>query len=402
MTLLPHMAARIFGAPLLIHRPKLEVILAVLGPRIGLTESDAAIPSPVTRSSPASSGGIAVLPIYGTLVRRTIGLEAASGLTSYQDIAVQLDAAVADPSVAAIVLDIDSPGGESGGVFDLADRVRAAAQRKPVWALANDMAYSAAYALGSAASRFFVTRTGGVGSIGVIAMHADQSVRDAKDGVRYTTVFAGARKNDLNPHEPISDEAHAFLKSEVDRIYGLFVDTVASHRGLSGDAVRTTEAGVFFGADAVAAGLADAVGTFDDLLGELTAALSPPPAHAVAALGNFPSPRLEHFMNEPGTTADPGVGADPDRTDDAAAPMTIEDAQEVAELCALAGCPERIAGFLATRTTASTVRRQLLTARATGQEINSLITPNAATSATQSLNDNPLVLAARARAGLEK
>ena len=107
-------------------------------------------------------------------------------------------------------------------------------------------------------------------------------------------------------------------------------------------------------------------------------------------------------MNEPGTTADPGVGADPDRADDAATPMTIEDAQEVAELCALAGCPERIAGFLATRTPASTVRRHLLTARATGQEINSLITPNAAASATQSLNDNPLVLAARARAGLEK
>lgn len=402
MTLLPHMAARIFGAPLLIHRPKLEVILAVLGPRIGLSESGAPLPVPVTRSPPVAEGGIAVLPIYGTLVRRAVGLEAASGLTSYQDIAAQLDAAIADPSVAAVVLDIDSPGGESGGVFDLADRVRAAAQIKPIWALANDMAYSAAYALGSAASRFFVTRTGGVGSIGVIAMHADQSVRDAKDGVRYTTVFAGARKNDLNPHEPISDEAHAFLKSEVDRIYGLFVDTVASHRSLTGDAVRATEAGVFFGNDAVTAGLADAVGTFDDLLSELTAALSPPPALADAALGNFHPPRLEHFMNEPASTADPEVGADPDRDPESPTPMSIEDAQEVAELCALAGCPERIAGYLAARTPAATVRSQLLTARAAGQEINSLIAPSAATSAAHSLNDNPLVLAARARAGLEK
>jgi len=398
------MAARIFGAPLLIHRPKLEVILAVLGPRIGLSENGAPIPSPTTRSPPVAGGGIAILPIYGTLVRRTVGLEAASGLTSYQDIAAQIDTAIADPAVAAIVLDIDSPGGESGGVFDLADRVRVAAQVKPVWALANDMAYSAAYAIGSAASRFFVTRTGGVGSIGVIAMHADQSVRDAQDGVRYTTVFAGARKNDLNPHEPISDEAHAFLKSEVDRIYGLFVDTVASHRGLSSEAVRATEAGVFFGNDAVAAGLADAVGNFDDVLNELVASLSPPPAlsAAAAALGNLHQPRLEHFMNEPGTTADPGVGADPDRDPVSPAPMTIDDAQEVAELCALAGCPDRIAGFLAARTPATKVRSQLLGARASGQEINSLISPNAATSATQSLNDNPLVLAARARAGQEK
>ena len=404
MTLLPHMAARIFGAPLLIHRPKLEVILAVLGPRIGLSENGTPIPSPTTRSPPVAGGGIAVLPIYGTLVRRTVGLEAASGLTSYQDIAAQIDTAIADPAVAAIVLDIDSPGGESGGVFDLADRVRVAAQVKPVWALANDMAYSAAYAIGSAASRFFVTRTGGVGSIGVIAMHADQSVRDAQDGVRYTTVFAGARKNDLNPHEPISDEAHAFLKSEVDRIYGLFVDTVASHRSLSSEAVRATEAGVFFGNDAVAAGLADAVGNFDDVLNELVASLSPPPAlsAAAAALGNLHQPRLEHFMNEPGTTADPGVGADPDRDPVSPAPMTIDDAQEVAELCALAGCPDRIAGFLAARTPATKVRSQLLVARASGQEISSLITPSAATSATQSLNDNPLVLAARARAGQEK
>lgn len=402
MTLLPHMAARIFGAPLLIHRPKLEVILAVLGPRIGLSESGTPIPVPATRSTPASDGGIAVLPIYGTLVRRAVGLEAASGLTSYQDIATQLDAAIADPSVAAIVLDIDSPGGESGGVFDLADRVRAATQIKPIWALANDMAYSAAYALGSAASRFFVTRTGGVGSIGVIAMHADQSVRDAQDGVRYTTVFAGARKNDLNPHEPISDEAHAFLKSEVDRVYGLFVDTVASHRSLTSDTVRGTEAGVFFGQDAVAAGLADAVGTFDELLAELTSALSPPPALAAAALASLHSPRLEHFMNEPGTTADPGVGADPDRVADTTPPMTIEDAQEIAELCALAGCPERIAGFLAARTSSAAVRGHLLAARATGHEINSLITPSAATTATQTLNDNPLVQAARARAGQEK
>lgn len=402
MTLLPHMAARIFGAPLLIHRPKLEVILAVLGPRIGLSDNGTPIPSPSTRSPPVAGGGIAVLPIYGTLVRRTVGLEAASGMTSYQDIAAQIDTAIADPAVAAIVLDIDSPGGESGGVFDLADRVRAAAQVKPVWALANDMAYSAAYAIGSAASRLFVTRTGGVGSIGVIAMHADQSVRDAQDGVRYTTVFAGARKNDLNPHEPISDEAHAFLKSEVDRIYGLFVDTVASHRSLSSDAVRATEAGVFFGNDAVAAGLADAVGNFDDVLNELVASLSPQPALAAAALGNLHQPRMEHFMNEPGTTADPGVGADPDRDPVSPTPMTIEDAQEVAELCALAGCPDRIAGFLAARTPATKVRSQLLAARASGQEISSLITPSAATSATQSLNDNPLVLAARARAGQEK
>ncbi len=405
MNLLPHMAARLFGAPLMIHRPKLEVILAVLGPRIGLPQ--AAVPSNAIpdRSQPMGATGIAVLPVYGTLVRRTVGLEAESGLASYQGLATMLDAVVADPNVAAILLDIDSAGGESGGVFDLADRVRAATKVKPVWALANDMAFSAAYAIGSAASRFIVTRTGGVGSIGVIAMHADQSVKDAKDGVRYTTVFAGARKNDLNPHEPISDEAHAFLKAEVGRVYDLFVDTVASHRSLATDAVRATEAGIYFGADAVAAGLADAVGTFDDVLLELTDSLSQRlvlPA-LTATQGISSQLRLETSMNEPATPAGNGTGADPDRTDPPTSTpeMTIDDAQEVAELCALAGCPERISGYLAARTSPATVRGQLLTARADSPEITSHIAPDAAKPNPQSLNDNPLVMAARARAGKE-
>ena len=405
MNLLPHMAARLFGAPLMIHRPKLEVILAVLGPRIGLAQS--AVPAnPITsRTAPTGATGIAVLPIYGTLVRRTVGLEAESGMASYQELATMLDTAVADPNVAAILLDIDSAGGESGGVFDLADRVAAAAKRKPVWALANDMAFSAAYAIGSAASRFIVTRTGGVGSIGVIAMHADQSVKDAKDGVRYTTVFAGARKNDLNPHEPISDEAHAFLKNEVERVYGLFVETVSRNRGVSADAVRATEASIYYGADAVAAGLADAVGTFDDVLAEFTESLSQSlvlPMSA-AAQGISSQLRLETFMNEPGTPVGDGAGADPDRANPAPPTplMTIDDAQEVAELCALAGCPERTAAYLATRTMPTKVRSQLLNARADSPEITSRIVPDATHPTPQSLNENPLVVAARARAGKE-
>ncbi|MDB0529985.1 S49 family peptidase, partial [Ralstonia solanacearum] len=136
MTLLPHLATRLFGVPLAIDRPKLDVILSVLGPRVGL--ADLAPPgdyAPPPRGTPRSHAQIAVIPIHGTLVRRTVGLEAESGLASYTAIGDQLDAALADPGVAAILLDVDSPGGESGGVFDLADRIRAAAAVKPVWAV---------------------------------------------------------------------------------------------------------------------------------------------------------------------------------------------------------------------------------------------------------------------------
>ena len=398
MNVLPHLAARLFGVPLAIHRPKLDVILSVLGARVGLPELAAPgdYAPPVRQPTPAT-GKVAVIPIHGTLVRRSSGLEAVSGLASYTGIAAQLDAALASPDVAAILLDVDSPGGESGGVFDLADRIRAASQIKPIWAVANDMAFSAAYALASAASRVFVARTGGVGSIGVIAMHIDQSVKDARDGVRYTAVFAGERKNDLNPHEPISDEAHAVLKAEVDRVYDLFVETVARHRGLDADAVRATEAGLFFGPDAVGAGLADAVGGFDDALSQLTQSLSPLPTQVASAsqAGHFRNHQMESSMNDrtdPAALdrplADPaGSPAQPP-----AATLSVADAVEIAQTCALAGRTDLIAGFLEAQSSPAKVRSQLLAAQAEASpEITSRIAPDAARPAAS----NPLIDAAK-------
>lgn len=172
---LAHLNSRLYGTPLLITRPKLDIILSVLGSRIELPHVSAAIPAlPMHSPAPAAQQGIRIIPVHGTLVRRTLGLEATSGLTSYADIAARLDAAVADPQVQGILLDIDSPGGEAGGVFELAERIRAATAVKPVWAHANDAAYSAAYAIASAASRLTLSQTAGVGSIGVIALHVDQ------------------------------------------------------------------------------------------------------------------------------------------------------------------------------------------------------------------------------------
>ena len=402
MTLLPHLAARLFGVPLAIHRPKLDIILSVLGARIGLADLAAPVGyTPAARAPGPPSGEVAVIPIHGTLVRRTSGLEAESGLASYTGIAAQLDAALTSPEVAAILLDIDSPGGESGGVFDLADRIRVASQVKPVWAVANDMAFSAAYALASAATRVFVARTGGVGSIGVIAMHVDQSVKDAHDGVRYTAVFAGERKNDLNPHEPISNEAHAVLRAEVDRIYDLFVETVARHRGLDANAVRATEAGLFFGPDAVATGLADAVGSLDDALTQLTQSLSPLPTQVAPAsqAGFLRNHQMESSMNDrtdPAASdrplADPaGSHPQPSATATATA-LSVADAVEIAQTCTLAGRTDLIAGFLEAQSSPAKVRSQLLAAQAEASpEITSRIAPDAA----RPVASNPLIDAAK-------
>ena len=424
MNLLPHLAARLFGAPLLIHRPKLDVILSVLGSRVGLADLSAptgfvqpdrsAAQSNVGAVVGPGQSGIAVIPIYGTLVRRTQGLEAQSGLTSYAGIAQSLETALADPSVAAILLDIDSPGGESSGVFDLADRIRAATAIKPVWAVANDMAFSAAYALGSAASRLIVSRTGGVGSIGVIAMHVDQSVKDQQDGIAYTAVFAGDRKNDLNPHAPISGEAQSFLQGEVNRIYDLFATTVAKHRGMGVNTIKSTQAALFFGADAVASGLADDVGTLDDALKQLNSMLTPPVPSLSRLLASqtLPetSPEKEIPMTQsvqptPVLAQTDATAATSATTSTADAVFAVSDAIEVAQSCTLAGRTDLIAGFLEAKVAPSQVRSQLLTAMAQQSlEIVSRIDPNAAhrqeMAATNPASpDNPLIAAVKARIG---
>lgn len=158
---LPHIAARVFGTPLMIGRAKLEVILGVLGPRFagGLAES----PPPDADTPPlvaVTNDGIAIIPIIGTLVSRTGFVDAASGLLSYGEIGEAIVGALADPAVQGLIIDMDSPGGEVGGLFDLVDRIPTLRgdSRKPLWAVANEAALSAAYAIASAADRIYVRR----------------------------------------------------------------------------------------------------------------------------------------------------------------------------------------------------------------------------------------------------
>lgn len=383
--MLSHLACRLFGTPLLIAPAKLDVIVSVLAPRLGLQApppAQLAIPPPP--SPAASSGDIAVIPVYGTLVKRTLGLDALSGLTSYASLAQQLDAAVADPKVGAILLEIDSGGGEASGVFELGRQIRAASAIKPVWAIANDSAFSAAYALGASAQRLYLTETGGAGSIGVIALHVDQSAKDAADGLRYTSVTAGARKDDFSPHAPLSPEAHASLQAEVDRLYGVFTDHVAAMRGLDPQAVRDTEAALFFGSQAVDAGLADGVQTLDATLAELGAfiASSQTPTGRPSASVQIPFTPMTQTI----TTGASAIDADPLAALQAQARQeAVRASQAIAEMCLLAGCPERAAEFIAAGKTEAQVRSALIEARAAASDaaaIQSTITADAGLDAT--------------------
>ncbi len=199
----------------------------------------------------------AIIPIHGILTKKPGAFDDFLGMTSYEKIQEEIEEALSNKDIETILLDIDSPGGEVNGVFDLADFIYESRAKKRIIAIANDDAYSAAYAIASSAEKVFVSRTSGVGSIGVIASHIDQSGFDEKQGVKYTTVFAGSRKNDLNPHEPMTSESLESLQKEVDRLYEMFVQLIARNRGLSIEKIRSTEAGLYFGEKAVEIGLAD-------------------------------------------------------------------------------------------------------------------------------------------------
>jgi signal peptide peptidase SppA len=401
-----YLASRLFGTPLLIHRPKLDVILSVVGQRIGMADvpampmmDTAAFQRPPLATAPE---GIAVIPIHGSLVKRSLGMEAASGLTSYGEIATMLDAARADPQVSGILLDIDSPGGEASGSFELARRVREVAALKPVWAVANDAAYSAAYAIAASAQRLFVTETGGVGSIGVIALHVDQSVKDAKEGYHYTAITAGAHKNDYSPHEPLSDAAKTELQGEVDRLYAIFTEHVAAMRGLDIDAVRATEAGLYFGGNAVAQCLADGVQTLEVTLSQFRQFLnarnhSPSQVRGVIRAEAAPL-KKEMTMNEEEKVLET-IGVDEAAVLVAEARREVtQTAQAIAELCLLAGCPDRAAEFIAAGKSQADVRRVLIDARAAqsdAADIRSTITVEAGTQPLDRPETSPIVAAVK-------
>ena len=266
MTDLPYLASRLYGTPLLIARPKLEVILGVVARK--LAGDTLATPPPANVDAGMSGGlqvqeGIAVLPILGTLVRRASYIGAASGLTSYHDIEAMAEAAFADPQVRAVLLEIDSSGGEAGGVFDVAQRLRTLAQTsgKPLWAIADEAALSAAYAIAAAADRLWLTRTAEVGSIGVVAVHVDESVADAKAGMTYTFLHAGAHKVDGHPHAPLPAPVAADIQADIEQLHDQFIALVAGFRRLPPEAIRDTEARVYRGEAALQAGLADQIGT---------------------------------------------------------------------------------------------------------------------------------------------
>ncbi|EPL7529588.1 S49 family peptidase [Morganella morganii] len=275
---LPHLAQKLFNTPLAIHPQKAEVIVSSLTERLGITQIRSTMMEDddeyFSRKARKDSGydvleGIAVIPVYGTLVQKLGTLRPYSGMTGYDGIRRVFLTAVNDPEVKGICLDIDSPGGEVAGCFDLVDLIYAERGKKPIHAILSENAFSAAYAIASAADKIYVPRTGGVGSVGVIVIHCDWSQRIKDDGLKVSIITYGNRKAESNPYVALSDEAKAAIQHDVDEMGRLFVSTVSRNRGLSETVIRNTQAACYLAAEGVQMGLADVVASPDVAFQEL-------------------------------------------------------------------------------------------------------------------------------------
>jgi capsid assembly protease len=217
-----------------------------------------------------SGGGIAVLPLYGVITQRGNMIEDVSGpgSVSTQKFAAALRQALTDESVSQILIDIDSPGGSVYGVAELADEIVAARAQKPIIAIANSLAASAAYWIGCSASEFYVTPGGEVGSIGVWQAHFDYSQALAAEGVTPTLISAGTYKVEGNPYAPLEPEAQAFMQSRVDDYFLAFSKAVAKGRGVPIAQVRNGMGqGRVLGADAaLEQNMVDGIVTLDEAI----------------------------------------------------------------------------------------------------------------------------------------
>ena len=281
----PHLADMAFGQPLyatssIVASVKTLLIPRLLGQHADIFAADPMPSEPVVALEAQSESrhqvaGITIIPVHGILVARRGQIDnTCSELTSYERLRGAIATALADELVKEIVLDINSGGGMATGCKELADYIYANRATKPITALVNHGAYSAAYFIAAACNRVVVSETGGCGSVGVIMEHMEVSKWEAQVGLTFTTFYRGERKNDGSPHEPLSEGAVSAINHRLDQAYDLFVNSVSKYRGLDVAAVIATQAALFSGPDAIACGLADELASPQDFINALASKVS--------------------------------------------------------------------------------------------------------------------------------
>lgn len=214
---------------------------------------------------------VAVLPLFGLIFPRANMLTDVSGATSAERFSAQFSELVGDPNISAIVLDVDSPGGQVGGIEELSNKIFEARGQKPIVAVANHLMASAAYWVATAADEVIVAPAGEVGGIGIFAVHEDTSKALEQEGIKVSLISAGKYKTEGNPYEPLSEEARKFAQLRVDEVYETFINFVARNRAVRPADVRNGfgEGRLVSAQQAVKLGMADRVATLEETIGRL-------------------------------------------------------------------------------------------------------------------------------------
>lgn len=280
--------------------PERLALLLEMGLRFDASAVEAARAAGASRPKAQSGGAVGVIPINGALEAKPSIWSWIFDLPTYEDVRASLRAMVADPEIKGIVLDIDSPGGTAFGLPELAKDIRSLRGPKPIVAVANAEAASAAYYIASQADELVVTPSGQVGSIGTVFLHTDMSGMAEQQGVKFTIVRNPPAKFEGNPYEPLSEEALADIQSKIDAYTGMFQRDVAKGRGVSVEKVRNDfgQGRMLMAKDALAAGMVDRIEPLDAVVervmrGEVAAKQSP------EASTTETEPRMDAAEQEP-------------------------------------------------------------------------------------------------------
>lgn len=293
MIQLPHIAARLFDAPLMIDKGKLAAIVMGIGGRV--VDGGFSFPGVEALNHIAFSAGrpssqqlgvvsdklgrklvsygyedgdildmvgqVATIPIEGTLVYKGAWLGSFSGDTSYQGLQTQIARAANSPNVKGVVFEIDSFGGEAGGCFETADMISRLSAVKPTLAILTDNACSAAYLLAAPNRQIVIPEDGRGGSIGVVSMHADFSKQLEQDGIKVTLIASGDHKTEGNPFEALPPDVLARTRARNDAMRDRFASAVGLYRGarFSKASALATEAQTYNSGEALALGLVDGI-----------------------------------------------------------------------------------------------------------------------------------------------
>ena len=272
----------VLNAPWAILPNRLEEIQAIYAARSRGEELDiAAVEARIGRPLGTEQqqgyevrNGAALIPLHGVLAQRMNLMTNMSGGTSTELFARDVQTAAADPTVKAIILLADTPGGTVAGTQTAAAAVRAVRGVKPIATMVQGLMASAGVWIGSATDQTVLdSGTAQVGSIGVVATHVDVSQQEQAMGIKTTEIVAGKFKRAASQYGPLTETGQKVIQDQVDYLYSLFVTDVAANRGVSVERVLDDMADgrMFIGQQAIDAGLADQISSLDMLIAQLTA-----------------------------------------------------------------------------------------------------------------------------------